>query len=463
MKKDLFKIKSIKNDSLMRKIGLSFLLTSLVPILVVIYILFFSDNLITYSFKYIKLTIALLVVSSLVGFEIIRRIIKSVLMINQRVKAVTEGNTDIEKIELSEEDEIKELALSFNRITKQLQDNIKELEASKEMLQTIALKVSEAITSFEDIDRFINLIIETVSKSLRAKKAKLFLIDDSLNRLFIKASFGPGVYEEKIAIGEGLIGSVAETGKPIIVPAIDKGSSLVAVPLKYANKIVGVLVVEDKEINQSFNNDDLVLLSELATQTASAIENYRLHKDAQTTYIQTISALAMAVEARDPYTRGHCKRMAEYSLRLADAFGLDEKSKKLLSDASVLHDVGKIGISDEILRKGERLTPAELLIVREHAKIGENILKPIASLRPLCDLVRHHHEWLDGSGYPDGLKGDEISLLAKILSVVDAFDAMTSDRPYRKAMSNEQAKEELKKFAGSHFDQEVVNKFIKII
>lgn len=463
MKRGLLKIKSIKNDSLMRKIGLSFLLTSLIPILVVIYLLFFSDNLLDYSHKYVKLTVALLVASSLVGFEIIRRMVKSVLTINQHIKAVTEGHTDIENIDLSEEDEIKELALSFNRITKQLQDNIKELEASKAMLQTIALKVSEAITSFEDIDKFINLIVETVSKSLRAKQAKLFLIDESLNKLFVKASSGQGVYEEKIAIGEGLIGSVAKTGKPIIVPAIDKESSLVAVPLKYANKVIGVLVVEDKEANQSFNNDDLVLLSELATQTASAIENYRLHKDAETTYIQTISALAMAVEARDPYTRGHCKRMAEYSLSLADAFALDEKSRELLSDASVLHDVGKIGISDEILRKGERLTGAELSIVREHAKIGENILKPIASLRPLCDLVRHHHEWVDGSGYPDGLKGDKISLLAKILAVVDAYDAMTSDRPYRKAISKEQAKEELKKFAGSHFDQEVVDKFIKII
>ncbi len=463
MKRDLLKIKSIKNDSLMRKIGLSFLLTSLVPILVTIYLLFFSDNLIAYSHKYVKLTVVLLVASSLVGFEIIRRIVKSVLTINRKVKAITEGNADIEKIEINEEDEIKELALSFNRITKQLQENIKELEASKAMLQTIALKVSEAITSFEDIDRFINLIVETTSKSLRAKKAKLFLLEESSNKLFVKASFGLGVYDEKIALGEGLIGSVAKTGKPIIVPAIDKESSIVAVPLKYANKVIGVLVVEDKEINQSFDNDDLVLLSELATQTASAIENYRLHKDAETTYIQTISALAMAVEARDPYTRGHCKRMADYSLSLADAFGLDEKSKKLLSDASVLHDVGKIGISDEILRKGEQLTPAELLIVREHARIGENILKPVASLRPLCDLVRHHHEWVDGSGYPDGLKGEKISLLAKILSVVDAYDAMTSDRPYRKAMKIGEAKEELKKFSGRHFDQEVVDKFIKII
>ncbi len=457
------KLQSIKNDSLIRKTALSFLLTSIVPILVLIYLLFFSSDVNLYSSKFVKITVALLIASAIAGFEIVRRMIKSVILINREVKAFTEGKPRVQNLEVDESDEIKELALSFNRITKQLQDNIKELEASKSMMQNMVLKVSEAITSFEDIDRFLDLIVETMSKSLRAKQAQLLLIDENSKKLNVKVSYGLNASGQPINISEGVADSVAKSGKPILIPATGNEPSLIGVPLKYGNRIIGILVVQEKDDGQSFNNDDLILLSDLASQTASAVENQRLHKDAETTYIQTISALAMAVEARDTYTRGHCKRMADYSLRLADAFGLDEKSRKLLSDASVLHDVGKIGMSDEILRKSHQLSGPEFEIIKEHPKIGENILKPIASLRPLCDLVRHHHEWVDGSGYPDGLKGDKISILVKILAVVDAFDAMTSDRPYRKALSVDQAKAELIKYSGTHFDKEVVEKFIKLI
>ena len=457
------KLQSIKNDSLIRKTALSFLLTSIVPILVLIYLLFFSSDINLQSSKFVKITVALLIASAIAGFEIVRRMIKSVIFINREVKAFTEGKPRAQNLEVDESDEIKELALSFNRITKQLQDNIRELEASKSMMQNMVLKVSEAITSFEDIDRFLDLIVETMSKSLRAKQAQLLLIDDNSKKLNVKVSYGLNAAGRAINISEGVADSIAKSGKPILIPATGNEPSLIAVPLKYGNRIIGILVVQEKDDSQSFNNDDLILLSDLASQTASAVENQRLHKDAETTYIQTISALAMAVEARDTYTRGHCKRMADYSLRLADAFSLDEKSRKLLSDASVLHDVGKIGMSDEILRKSHQLSGPEFEIIKEHPKIGENILKPIASLRPLCDLVRHHHEWVDGSGYPDGLKGDKISILVKILAVVDAFDAMTSDRPYRKALSVEQAKAELIKYSGTHFDKEVVEKFIKLI
>lgn len=457
------KLQSIKSDSLIRKTALSFLLTSVVPILVLIYLLFFSSDVVLHSSKFVKLTVVLLVASAIAGFEIVRRMIKAVVLINKEVKAFTEGKPSAQRIDVDESDEIRELALSFNRITKQLQDNIKELEASKAMMQNMVLKVSEAITSFEDIDRFLDLIVETMSKSLRAKQAQLLLIDETTKKLNAKVSYGLSASGQAINISEGVADSVAKSGKPILIPVTGNEPSLIAVPLKYGNRIIGILVVQEKDDSQSFDNDDLILLSDLAGQTASAVENQRLHKDAETTYIQTISALAMAVEARDTYTRGHCKRMAEYSLLLADAFNLDEKSRKLLSDASVLHDVGKIGMSDEILRKAHQLSGPEFEIIKEHSKIGENILKPIASLRPLCDLVRHHHEWVDGSGYPDGLRGDELSILVKILAVVDAFDAMTSDRPYRKSLSIDQAKAELIKYSGSHFDKEVVDKFIKLI
>jgi HD-GYP domain-containing protein (c-di-GMP phosphodiesterase class II) len=135
----------------------------------------------------------------------------------------------------------------------------------------------------------------------------------------------------------------------------------------------------------------------------------------------------------------------------------------MLNDASNLHDIGKIGIPDNLLHKTTPLNEEEMRFIHEHTLMGENILKPIRSLANLSDLVRHHHERLDGSGYPDGLKGNQISLPLHLMIVADVFDAMTTDRPYRKAMSFEDAKEELRRYAGSRYDKDVVEKFLKIV
>ena len=209
-----------------------------------------------------------------------------------------------------------------------------------------------------------------------------------------------------------------------------------------------------------FTQDDAMLLSNIATQTAVAIINERLNSDAEQTYKQTVSALALAVEARDSYSRGHSDRVAKYAVMVAKRMNLDEKAIMTIQDAAELHDVGKIGIEDEILRKTDRLDQEEMKIMVKHPVIGESIVKPIHSLSNLCDLIRHHHEFLDGSGYPDGLKADEICVGARILAIVDAFDAMTSDRPYRKAKTIEEATIELRKFSHSHYDEKIVEIFV---
>jgi HD-GYP domain-containing protein (c-di-GMP phosphodiesterase class II) len=193
------------------------------------------------------------------------------------------------------------------------------------------------------------------------------------------------------------------------------------------------------------------------------LENYRLSQDVEKTYVETINALAMAVDARDPYTRGHSKRVGEYCYRIAKEFNLDDETIKMLMDASVVHDIGKIGVPDEILHKATPLTNDELKLIQQHVIIGDNILKPIRSFSKLRSLIRSHHERLNGKGYPDGLKAKDLSLPLNIMIIADAFDAMTSNRPYRQAMSIIEAKKELSKNAGILFDKEVVDKFLKII
>ena len=181
----------------------------------------------------------------------------------------------------------------------------------------------------------------------------------------------------------------------------------------------------------------------------------------QDTYLMTIEALAAAVEARDPYTHGHTRRVEEYATIMAKALGATEADISALRRACVLHDIGKIGIEDTILRKQARLEPDEAIRMQKHPVIGVDMLKGIDFLDPVLPLIRHHHERWDGNGYPDELREDEIPLGARILAVADAVDAMTSDRPYRAARTFEYAKTEILKGSGTHFDPEVVTAFIK--
>jgi putative nucleotidyltransferase with HDIG domain len=208
------------------------------------------------------------------------------------------------------------------------------------------------------------------------------------------------------------------------------------------------------ELTESFN----LMTSSLKEKSASLkIAMTQL----QDTYLMTIEALAAAVEARDPYTHGHTRRVEEYAVIMAKALGCDEAEIAALRRASVLHDIGKIGIEDHILRKQARLEPDEEIRMQKHPAIGVDMLKGIAFLDPVLALIRHHHERWDGNGYPDQLRADEIPLGSRILAVADAVDAMTSDRPYRPARTFEYAKTEILKGSGTHFDPEVVTAFIK--
>jgi len=178
-------------------------------------------------------------------------------------------------------------------------------------------------------------------------------------------------------------------------------------------------------------------------------------------FLSTIKSLAAAIDAKDPYTRGHSERVARFSVAIARELGLDEKFSERVQIAGLLHDVGKIGISDSVLLKPDRLTDAEFAVIKRHPALGASIMEPIRQLKDIIPGMRHHHEALDGTGYPDGLAGGEIPLIARIIAVGDTFDAMTSDRLYQKAKDDDFVLQTLLRLSGSRYDQKVVQAFIR--
>ena len=269
---------------------------------------------------------------------------------------------------------------------------------------------------------------------------------------------------------------MAQQGKPLIVnspekdPRFFKGvdertefktRNIIRVPVKVKAKTMGVLEAINRQEKGGFTKEDLSLLTSLADQVAIALDNSRVYQELEETFLQTADSLADTIEKRDPYTGGHTQRVTSYSLAIGKYLQLKPLERKRLKIASALHDIGKIGIEDHILKKPERLSPEEFDVIKRHSNMGAKIIEHIWQLREIVPGVKYHHEHVDGMGYPDGLRGEEIPVLAKIVAVADTYDAMTTDRPYRKAMDKGAAIEELKKCSGTQLDQGVVEAFLQ--
>jgi len=450
---------------------------SLLPFLVIAYLFtqYSGSGTIIMGQNTLMILVFLTGFGALAGFWGIRKSITKIQEVTRQAKeALNKNMPDLSKIE-TEENEVTQLAKIFNEVTKNLEDNIKRLEASKQTIQYVLSKIAFGVSSAHTIDTFLELIVEIMVKALEAKTGVLMLLDEKNAQLYVKTASGfkDALKDLRIKVGEEGPGWVAKNKKPLLIPQLQKikpeeekdpfVAPLLSVPLTYQDRLVGVLTVSGKLGGGNFGEDELLIVSNLASQTAIAVENERLNQDAEETYLETISALAIAVEARDPYSRGHLDRVCQYSVRTAQKLGLDKQTIKDIKNAAELHDIGKIGISDDILKKNSALNEDETMIMNKHPIIGEAIIKPVRHLSNLCEIVKHHHEWLNGAGYPDRLKGDEISIGARILCVADAFDAMTTDRSYRKALRIDEARAELEKYIGIRYDSKIVEAFLSIV
>ena len=320
--------------------------------------------------------------------------------------------------------------------------------------------------------------IQAATTLMDAEAGSLILVDRERGDLFFEVAIGEKgemLKEIRMKMGEGIAGWVAQTGESLIISDVqndprffrkaDEKSSfstkdMVAAPLVVKGKILGVLEAMNK-LHGTFTDEDRELFVSLANLVAPAIENANLYTELKETFHGTAIALAEALEQRDPYTGGHTRRVRAYSHAIGIRLGLDKEQMDKLQLAAILHDIGKIGVQDIILRKEAPLTRDEVDVMNQHTRIGGEILRHVRSLGEVVPGVVYHHEKFDGTGYPEKLQGEEIPLNARIIAVVDTFDAMTTDRPYRKALSFDTAFSELERCKGTQFDPQVVDAFIE--
>lgn len=336
-------------------------------------------------------------------------------------------------------------------------------------------KVSEAITTSLSLDEVVATVMDNVTSELDADTVSMWL-DDGEGGLFRRAERTREI--EGIVPAAGILDAdrVSErltTGAPVVVHGYDASQlyetppkrpvvSLCAVPLRMRDRRLGFLAAASWTPGKRFSEGQRKLLSIVASRTAAAIENARLYEDLQATFQQTIQSLATTIDKMDRYTAGHSERVSIYAMRLGRWMGLDEAEIEIVRQAALMHDIGKVGCVLNLNKPG-KLSAAEYESFQKHPTYGKEILDPIAFLGPVVPGVHLHHERWDGRGYPLGLAGKNIPLIARIISVADTYDAMTSDRAYRRALPHEVTIGEIERCSSSQFDPDIAGVFVENI
>ncbi len=354
-------------------------------------------------------------------------------------------------------------------------------------------RVSEAIATSLDVDHVLDVILRASLDEVEGDVATLHLQDPTTGR-----------YEERIQMTGNDIsiksGSLPSPDTDELLQYFDKGTpilahglkanrfftsqsgdkalvSYVSVPLQVASRVIGMLNVFSFTRGKKFDESARKMLTILASRAASAIENARLYDDLivkndelslanqtlELNFQQTVAGFAQALEESDLYTRGHSERVAMYSEITARGLELGDHEVYVIVQAGLMHDIGKIGIRYEMLNKPGKLTKEEVEIFREHPDKGKRILEPIPCMHNLIDGAWCHHEFFDGGGYPRGLSKHNIPLVGRIVAIADAYDAMTSDRAYRRALTHEIAVSEIERCSGTQFDPEIAKLFLHVI
>lgn len=340
-------------------------------------------------------------------------------------------------------------------------------------------EISKLLISEIDMAHLFRIITEVLVKEFSVERVSLMLVDDASGSLKIRASHG---LPTDLAVqatrrpGEGISGIVLKSRRPLIISkgrhedadvmaALNRDDmplSSMSVPLIGKDKALGVLNIS-KFTDPPFTTSDLQIVSVLASQVVAAMENASLYEGLRESYFRTVQALVAAVEAKDPYTRWHSTNVAKYAVAIARELGLSPTQLEDIHIAAILHDVGKIGISERIISKPDRLSSEEFDIMKDHPAHGMRILEPIGFSQAIIGAIYQHHERYDGKGYPQGISGENIALAARILSVADTIDAMVSERPYRGTISSEAVLRELEAEAGRQFDPEIGKTARKLI
>ena len=415
-------------------------------------------------------------------------------------KIIREGNDDFETLHRAKNGKIrnvhvwaKTVQLSdrslFYAIFQDITERKQAEEQTQRQLQRLATlrKIDQAIAGSMDVNFVFKIILDQVISQLAVDAAVILLYNPAT--LALEYSTGRGFRTEalqhtRLPLGEGYAGRAALARQMVHIPDLQGRRtdflrsptfsqegfvSYFGVPLIAKGEIKGVLEVFHRSAFEA-ENEWLNFLETLAGQTAIAIDNATLFKGLQLSNIElsmaydaTIEGWSRALDLRDKETEGHTQRVTEVSQRLARAMRINEAELVHMQRGALLHDIGKMGVPDSILLKAGPLTNKEWEIMRQHPQFAYDMLSPIVYLRPALDIPFCHHEKWDGSGYPRGLKGKQIPLVARLFAVVDVWDALRSDRPYRPAWSHERALDYIQEQAGKHFDPQVVEAFIVML
>ena len=376
--------------------------------------------------------------------------------IENAVKAIKIGASDF----IVKPFNVADLLQKVNRNLKlkALSQEISELK----MVQTIFEFNKDIISLIELdslLDRIVNIIDDLflpdrVAFYFANKKGENFILRKQKSKIDKSSSFLTSLSSDEI--------SDIFNKKKVVIKK-DSDFTEVMILIKGKEKNIGVIQCSYHGRERKLSPKEIKFLEAFADQAGIGIENAILFEMANDSYINAIRSLVKSLEAKDAYTKGHSEQVAYYGLLIGRALGLKEKQLEYIRNAGYLHDLGKLGIKDEILFKPGPLEKEEFEIVKKHPVITVQILKPLDVKKEEMEACLYHHERINGKGYPEGLKGDEIPLFARILAVSDAYSAMISERPYRKTMSKNEAMEELRKNVGTQFDKDIVDVFLNVL
>lgn len=341
-------------------------------------------------------------------------------------------------------------------------------------------RLSQATTALLELDKITKIVISDMAETLHVAHAAMFIRHNAENSFHLMAEEGASKIPAPVfgfdhpivkwmilhnrILSKNILG-VTPIFKAIWRNEMDYLNEFpveLIIPLNTKGELVGFIIAAPKRSTQAYTHDDEVILSTLANQTAVIIENARLYEDLEATFVQTVVTLANAIDMRDTYISSHSQRIAEWAAEIARLLGCNAPEVQAIYWGGLLHDIGKIGIPDSILRKPTTLDKLEWEIIRKHTILGSQLVSPIKKLADVAPIIECSHERYDGSGYPHGLKGDEIPLGARIIGVVDSYSAMRDERSYKKPISHIEAIEELERNSGILFDPQVVQLFLHI-
>lgn len=374
-----------------------------------------------------------------------------------------------------------ELHEEARRRTEELQQMYDRLQDAYRQLQAFQ-EIGTELAASLDVQHVLGTVARYAAELTGSDAGGVFEYHPEEGSLTVSASYDApeslveGIRRARVQLGQGAIGRAAAERRPVQVQDTETDPdypfryltrprgirAILAVPMLSGDELVGGVVVW-RRTPGPFGQGEVQLLETLAQQSTAAIRNARLYSALEQAYDNTLEALTAALDVRDRDTEGHSRRVAALALAIAREMQLSPREQQALYRGGLLHDIGKIGIPDSILHKPGPLSDEEWAVMRNHPNLGFQVLNRVEFLQPVTAVVLYHHERFDGLGYPMGLRGEQIPLVARVFAVADAYDAMTSWRPYRPALDSATAVREIVRHSGTQFDPEVVNAFLRVM